>query len=81
MFIGNNPELARVSGLDIIVPVQGFKRCVDRENGYGEFSCTTSVSFHAERNYLAFARGCIVLRNVNALFTVMSYTFCQVTST
>jgi len=32
--LGNNPELARVSGLDIIVPVQGFKRCVDRENGY-----------------------------------------------
>jgi len=32
--LGKNPELAQVSGLDIIVPVNGFKRCKDKENGY-----------------------------------------------
>jgi hypothetical protein len=33
--LGRNPELAARLDLDVVVPVNGFKRCVDADNGYG----------------------------------------------
>jgi len=32
--LGKTPKLAETLGLDEVVPVQNFKRCIDRDNGY-----------------------------------------------
>ncbi len=37
-------QVARRTRLDVIVPVLGFKRCVDYENGFGNRSLAYGVS-------------------------------------